>query len=50
MNDLLFAVKNKKRRREGSLARAIFAHKIARKRQSLFGQKCAPDPRMRAFE
>ena len=37
-------------RREGSLTRAIFAHKIARKRQSLFGQKCAPDPRMQAFE
>jgi hypothetical protein len=22
----------------------IFAHKIARERQSLFGQKCEPDP------
>ena len=49
MNDLYFTAKNKKRR-EGSLTRAIFAHKIARKRQSLFGQKCAPDSRMRAFE
>ncbi len=31
---------------DGALTGTIFAHKIARKRQSLFGQKCEPDSAM----